>query len=177
MTLRTDFNIAESKYACMNTVNKEIEIEPMRVILVDDDPDDCEIFRVAAKKSGVPINLCVFDGAPRLLNDPFILSKTDVVFLDINMHKMDGKECLKLIRAMDKYSTVPIIMFSTSGYAKDIDDAFQLGATYYLQKPHSILSLIKTLNIILSRKISFDYNSARESFYLNKKLKEEFGVI
>ena len=58
----------------------------------------------------------------------------DIIFLDINMPRKDGKTCLKEIREIEELKKVPVIMFSTSSHPTDIAETFKNGANLYISK-------------------------------------------
>jgi CheY-like chemotaxis protein len=78
-----------------------------------------------------------------LLKDPSITP--DYIFLDLNMPRMDGKECLKEIRKRNHLKEIPVIIFTTSAAEKDKDEAKRLGATSFITKPPLIDTLAQKL--------------------------------
>ena len=74
----------------------------------------------------------------------------DIIFLDINMPRKDGKECLKEIKKDENLKDIPTVMFTTSDNEKDIDDAFKAGANLYVQKPGSFRGFVNLLKKIFS---------------------------
>lgn len=117
-------------------------------LMVDDDIDDQEIFSIALSDLGIPVN-CVFafDGveAVKLLEeDPDFYP--DIIFLDFNMPKMNGTQCLVRLKNMERLNTTPIIVFSTSSEKKLENEVHQGGATAYFTKPSSISELTKKLS-------------------------------
>jgi CheY-like chemotaxis protein len=120
---------------------------PKRVFLIDDDEDDRLFFNMALNglEYGGEIS-CHQDGEAAL--EQFSNKNTpvpDIIFLDWNMPKLDGRQCLAAIREIPLYNSLPIIIISTSSAIQDIQDAHRLGATYFLSKPGSILELQKRL--------------------------------
>lgn len=124
----------------------------MIVLVVDDDPDDQEIF-CEALKSIDPTITCVIanDGIEALeyLNQNRFLP--DLVFLDINMPRMNGRECLTLIKADPKFDDITIVMYSTAVSPAGVDTFKSMGAIF-LQKPSNILDLVMSLMEILKSK-------------------------
>lgn len=133
----------------------------MKYFLIDDDEDDREIFSLAlstSNPSSTYITATNGEDALRILEDQpdFI---PDFIFLDLNMPFMDGRSCLKELKKISKLRDVPIIMFTTSSYTKDIEDTLKLGASHYLIKPTSLNSLVAIL-------ISF-FEGKRNTYQLN----------
>jgi CheY-like chemotaxis protein len=133
----------------------------MKCFLIDDDEDDREIFSLAlstANSSSTYVTATNGEDALRILEDqPDYIP--DFIFLDLNMPFMDGRSCLKELRKISKLRDVPVIMFTTSSYTKDIEDTLKLGASHYLIKPSSLNGLVEIL-------ISF-FEGNRTSYQLN----------
>lgn len=118
-------------------------------LLIDDDKDDQEIFKLALQDINQDvICLTADDGAEGLKilqsNESFAPS---YIFLDLNMPRMTGKDCLSEIKKDTRLAGIPVVIYSTSSDPKDISDSKSLGASDYIIKQFSITSL-KT---ILSR--------------------------
>lgn len=124
--------------------------------LIDDDPDDREIFAMALEDAHKSYN-CVtakngVDALEKLnSNEKFV---PDYIFLDLNMPMLSGKECLKELKKISRLSHVPVIIYSTSSYEKDIEETKQLGASYFLTKPSSIKVLTDILTRIIEKQDS-----------------------
>jgi CheY-like chemotaxis protein len=73
-----------------------------------------------------------------------------VIFLDLNMPRKNGFDCLKEMRRTPKLKDIPVVIFSTSCAMDVIDRTYQEGANYYVCKPNSFLNLIKAINNIFS---------------------------
>jgi DNA-binding response OmpR family regulator len=127
--------------------------EKITCFLIDDDEDDQEIFTLALNNIDEAIS-CVTanDGIDALnklsLNDNFT---PDFIFLDLNMVRMNGRECLVEIKKIQRLQQVPIIIYSTSSEQKDISETKELGATDYIVKPPSMTQLEKRLEQVLRR--------------------------
>jgi CheY-like chemotaxis protein len=115
-------------------------------LLIDDDVDDQEIFMLALTQIGDQFNcLAVNNGYEALqqLKKQSILP--DYIFLDLNMPRMNGKECLKELKKNDRLTNIPVIIYSTSSSLNDINDTRRLGAADFITKPFSIKDLIDAL--------------------------------
>lgn len=121
----------------------------MIVLHVDDDPDDSSLFCEAVKEAAPSYQCLVADSAASALE---ILSDRqqipDYIFLDMNMPKMNGLECLKLIKNNHALNHIKVIMYSTSSDPANIKEFKQLGAGF-LAKPASFDTLVKHLTNIL----------------------------
>jgi CheY-like chemotaxis protein len=120
---------------------------PKRVFLIDDDEDDRLIFSLALDGLNYKGEILYYqDGNTALAK--FSQDNTplpDIIFLDWNMPKLDGRQCLIAIKNLPHYSSLPIIITSTSTAIEDKEDALRLGATYFISKTNSILELQRRL--------------------------------
>lgn len=120
-----------------------------KFLLVDDDTDDAFLFREALDRIDSVECFTAENGLElfTLLSEHNI-NKSDVIFLDINMPMMDGWECLRKLKNSADYSSIPIIMYSTSSAKRDIEMAYRLGAQLFLTKPEDFRELFKILEIV-----------------------------
>jgi CheY-like chemotaxis protein len=119
--------------------------------LIEDDPDDQEIFIMALSAIDKDIDCTIFnDGVEALENFSNLNGQSpDFIFIDVNMPRMNGVECLKEIRKLERFVNTRVIMFSTSSDAKIINTAKELGANGFIVKPPSISSLQQKLQEII----------------------------
>jgi CheY-like chemotaxis protein len=123
----------------------------MKCLLIDDDADDRNIFEhVAAQINGLTNIVTVADGttALRMLMDGSW--KPDLIFLDLNMPKMDGKQFLSSIKNEPGLSGIPVIIYSTSNSKQDKIETEKLGACGYLIKPFDISDLKQGIQHVLN---------------------------
>jgi CheY-like chemotaxis protein len=111
-------------------------------LLIDDDIDDREIFELAAGQADQSVK-CVFakDGVDALEQLTHVAFIPQYIFLDLNMPRMSGKQCLAEIRKITRLDDVPVIIYSTSGDNREFEEVRKLGATDYLVKQPSISAL------------------------------------
>jgi CheY-like chemotaxis protein len=118
--------------------------------LVDDDADDRLIFTMALGCLHSKIEcITAKDGEEALemlKNETFT---PDFIFLDLNMPRVDGKECLVQIRKMERLQKVPVYIYSTSLQEKDREETLSLGATGYFIKPYSTTALVNMFSKII----------------------------
>ena len=120
------------------------------VFLVDDDMDDQEIFALALAEVDNSI-ACVMakngmDALTQLRESRF---RPDCIFLDLNMPRMNGKQCLKEIKSHADLTMIPVIIYSTSSETRDIEETKALGAMAFIIKPPRIQELVDSLHHIL----------------------------
>jgi CheY-like chemotaxis protein len=120
-------------------------------LLADDDLDDASLFQDALMEVDNSIGFQYAKDGQETLN---ILkegnsSLPDIIFLDLNMPRMDGKECLKQLKQDTELSRIPVIMYTTSSQAKDIEETMMSGALCFITKPSSMNELKKILFTII----------------------------
>ena len=114
------------------------------ILLVEDNPDDAELTRIAFEEAGSPHLIDhVADGAEAL---DYLFGRgrhaarasvalPAVVLLDLNLPKLGGREVLQALRAEPRMRGLPVVVLTTSAEPFDIDDVYALGANSYIQKP------------------------------------------
>lgn len=119
--------------------------------LIDDDKDDQEIFMLALEDMNISVScITANDGNEALVHltkDESFLP--DFIFLDLNMPRINGKQCLAEIKKMGHLKDVPVIIYSTSSAQKDKTETEMLGATAFITKPSSISEFTKILSFYL----------------------------
>jgi CheY-like chemotaxis protein len=122
-------------------------------LLADDDTDDKTLFCEALAEADPKI-IChtAADGKEALsLLSKSSIAEPNIIFLDINMPVMDGWQCLSRLKEDKNYKDIPVIMYSTSSYQRDIDLALQGGAFCFLTKPSDYRELRSILRLIVSK--------------------------
>lgn len=126
--------------------------ESLNVLLADDDTDDCTFFRSALGELSIATNLkLVHDGEQLMsyLSDATV-QLPNVLFLDLNMPRKNGVECLTEITQNDKLKNIPVVMFSTF-YSKDtINTLFKIGARVYIRKTSDLAQLKQVIHHAIS---------------------------
>ena len=91
----------------------------------------------------------------------------DILFLDLNMPRKNGLECLTEIKQLEEYKNLPVIIFSTSLDRDIVDLVYGKGAVYYIQKPGEFSKLKKVIGSALSIASESNFKQpARENFIL-----------
>ena len=119
-------------------------VRVLSVLLVDDDEGDLLMITEALDASGPPHEIhVVHDGVEAL---EFLrrtgrhegAPRPDVVLLDLNMPRMDGRETLAAIKGDDALKAIPVVILTTSGAAPDIVASYQHRANAYVTKPFGL---------------------------------------
>jgi two-component system, chemotaxis family, response regulator Rcp1 len=128
---------------------------PIDVLLVEDSPGDVRLTQEALRDSQRVIHLHVaFDGieAMTFLKREGVHTRAprpDLILLDLNLPRMDGREVLARIKADENMRTIPTIVLTTSEAEADITKSYQLQANCFLTKPvqlDAFESLVKSIN-------------------------------
>ena len=111
-------------------------IHPIHIILADDDPDDVLLFREALEEIHLPLLLTIVSDGEQLITLLKELQPLpDILFLDLNMPKKNGFDCLSAIKQMATLHRLPVVIFSTSHEITMINQLYLKGAHFYIQKP------------------------------------------
>src|SRR5690606_2754627 len=114
------------------------------ILLVEDNPDDVELTRIAFEEAKVANRLMVVrDGAEALDyifargthadRDPDDLPS--IVLLDLNLPKVDGREVLQAIREVERIRSLPVVVLTTSAEPCVVEASYALGVNSYIQNP------------------------------------------
>lgn len=119
------------------------------VFLIDDDVDDREIFALALAEIDDSIS-CVTaaNGVEALFRLKESSVKPDCIFLDLNMPRMNGKQCLKEIKTHADLIDIPVVIYSTSSEPRDIEETKSLGAAAFITKPPRIQELVNSIQSV-----------------------------
>ena len=140
----------------------------IHIILADDDEDDILFFTDAFDELKINTKVNTFKDGEELMNylntDDAVMP--NVLFLDLNMPKKTGIECLKEIKANNKMSGIAIAIYSTSASEEDIEKTFVLGANIYIKKPGDFKKLKKVLSEVVSINWQYHTNSLNKDNFL-----------
>ena len=120
---------------------------PIRCLIAEDDVDDQEIFSIAISELDQSYE-CTYtlngiDALERLNHDTLL---PHYIFLDLNMPRMNGIQCLAEIKKQEHLAHIPVVIYSTSSGQSFIDDALRHGAATFITKPSRISDLVTLLN-------------------------------
>ncbi|NIJ52965.1 response regulator [Dyadobacter arcticus] len=122
----------------------------IKVMLIDDDADDREIFFEAVLEIG-PLAECILANTATRALEQLTASGTglpDIIFLDVNMPVIDGWQCLGLLKGKAAFKNVPVILYSTSSHQLERQKASALGAVGLMKKPVDFEELKEGLRAI-----------------------------
>jgi chemotaxis family two-component system response regulator Rcp1 len=145
---------------------------PIEVLLIEDSPGDVRLTKEAFRSANPSINLHVAsDGveAMAFLKKEGIhaqVPRPDLILLDLNLPRMDGREVLARIKEDDKLKTIPTVILTTSDAEVDIAKSYQLQANCYLNKPvqlEAFENLVKSINDFWLKEVKLPKQSLIES--------------
>lgn len=142
----------------------------LQILLADDDEDDRLFFKEALEDIKIKsVVTMVNDGIELMdyLTQPNNL-RPDVVFLDLNMPRKNGIQCLEEIRNNKELKDLTVAIYSTSGAERDIEETFVKGANVYIKKPNDFTTLKKVVEEAM--RINWQYHTSglnKDTFILS----------
>ena len=127
---------------------------PIEILLVEDNPGDVRLTREALKEGKVYSNLhTVKDGVEameflRRQGRYSSVPRPDIILLDLNLPKKDGREVLQEIKADDSLKRIPVVVLTTSKAEEDVFRSYSLHANCYVTKPVDLEKFIKVVQSI-----------------------------
>ncbi|MDZ8240443.1 MAG: response regulator [Nostoc sp. ChiQUE01a] len=127
---------------------------PIEVLLVEDNPGDAQLTRIALEDSKISIHLNVVeDGVEAMAflrkQEKYVqAAHPDIVLLDLNLPKKDGREVLAEIKADENLKRIPVVVLTTSQAEEDILKAYNLSANCYITKPVDFDQFVKIVKSI-----------------------------
>jgi two-component system, chemotaxis family, response regulator Rcp1 len=147
-----------------------INPRPVEILLVEDNQGDIRLTMEALKDGKVLNNMTVVgDGVEALTylkkeNQYASAITPDIIFLDLNLPRKDGREVLAEIKADEKLKRIPVVVLSTSGAEEDIIKTYNLHANCYISKPVDIdqfLEIVKAIDYFWFIGVTLPYNDVR----------------
>ncbi len=148
-----------------------MENQHINVLLADDDEDDRLFFKEAFKEIKIKTIVKTVNDGEELMH---LLAKDGnelphILFLDLNMPRKSGIDCLVEIKRSDHLKDIPVAIYSTSASEEDIEDTFVKGANVYIKKPSDFGTLKKILEEVIT--INWQYHTSglnRDIYLLNR---------
>jgi chemotaxis family two-component system response regulator Rcp1 len=127
---------------------------PIEILLVEDNPGDARLTREALRDAKVRNNLHVApDGVEALAflrrqGKHATAPKPDLILLDLNLPKKDGREVLEEVKGDEQLRHIPIVILTTSQAERDIAESYRLRANAYVTKPVDLEQFLKVVQSI-----------------------------
>jgi CheY-like chemotaxis protein len=127
---------------------------PVEILLVEDNPGDVDLTVEALKEGRIANHLNVVDDGVEAL--AYLRRqgryreavRPDLILLDLNLPKMDGREVLSAIKSDPSLKTIPVVVLTTSEAEQDIVKSYELHANCYVTKPVDLSQFIKVVRSI-----------------------------
>lgn len=133
------------------------QIQPITILMADDDPDDRLLAQNAFKVSRLANDLRLVVDGEELMDylrrrgkyaDPELSPRPGLILLDLNMPRKDGREALAEIKADPDLQTIPVVVLTTSKADEDIYRSYAVGASSFITKPVSFEGLVDVIRTV-----------------------------
>ncbi|HEX8378306.1 MAG TPA: response regulator [Pedobacter sp.] len=127
------------------------------ILIAEDDADDRLMIKEAFLENNMPAGIVFFENGAELLDYLYSLDDgsertlPDLILLDLNMPKMDGKTVLSKLKVHNLYSEIPIVILTTSRSKEEEENVLGMGASGFYTKPSSFTELVNITASISSR--------------------------
>ena len=135
---------------------KTAEVRPIEILLVEDSPSDAEFTAEALKEAKVRNHLSLVEDGVQAME--FLhrqgrytqAPRPDLIMLDLNLPRKDGREVLAELKADEKLKTIPVVVLTTSSAEQDVLRAYNLHANCYITKPVDFNQFLEVVRSIES---------------------------
>jgi CheY-like chemotaxis protein len=127
------------------------------ILIADDDAEDCLLLAEAVREAGLAHRICTVPDGEALLDylggcDRYQTAqpspRPDLILLDLNMPRRDGREALRLLKQDQRLRRIPVVVLTTSTAPTDIAMAYEAGASSYLSKPATFQGWIELVGLL-----------------------------
>ncbi|ATD66448.1 MULTISPECIES: response regulator [Luteimonas] len=127
------------------------------ILLIEDNPDDAELTRIAFSEAGIDSQLVVVGDGAEALDYLFARGAHEarnaadlpsIVLLDLNLPKLDGREVLQALRANPATRGLPVVVLTTSTEPFDVEASYALGVNSYIRKPVDFKKFVEVVKQI-----------------------------
>jgi len=120
------------------------QYNPFRILIADDDTDDVQLTKDCFSETKLPVHVSdVSDGQVLMdhLSEINVKNSSNklpqLILLDLNMPRKSGFEALQELKQHDLFKKIPVVIFTTSKASRDIELAYELGASCFVSKPNT----------------------------------------
>ena len=111
-----------------------MSLEPMRILVIEDDPIDFSLVKKGFEGVDAPVELFHCPSADRVL-EMLEVRACKIVLLDLSLGRDTGMDVLRSIRADKRFAALPVIVLSSSSNHRDVAEGYAAGANAYVEKP------------------------------------------
>jgi chemotaxis family two-component system response regulator Rcp1 len=125
----------------------------LRILVIEDCPSDVRLIREALKETPIPVQITVAqDGVEAMAylrsSETGVNSRPDIVLLDLNLPKKNGREVLAEVKSSPGLKQIPVLVMTSSRADEDISQAYALNANCYITKPGDLTEYIHVVRAI-----------------------------
>lgn len=131
------------------------EEQQLAILIADDNPGDRTLIETAFKESGIKHRLYFAEDGQELINymnESHVYSDVNkshwLVVLDLKMPRLNGMDTLKIIKGDRRFKQIPVVVLTSSGLDKDINDSYQLGANSFFTKPNDYKGFLELAKLL-----------------------------
>jgi CheY-like chemotaxis protein len=130
------------------------EVQPIRLLMAEDDKEDQLLVRKAFEASHLANEMDIVENGEELLDylnkrGPYAGKRLpDLILLDLNMPRKDGREALEEIKSDSRFHQIPIVVLTTSSADEDIVRSYDLGVNSYIEKPVTFGKLVEVIRAL-----------------------------
>jgi len=127
----------------------------INILIIDDDDDDSDFLRDAIHQISPGTNCTLVSSSTEALQDLKTkkIPRPDLIFLDLNMPRINGMQCLKELKSDPDSSEIPVAIYTTSKLHADHLESLTLGAVHFITKPSSFRHLCKIITDIFAKEL------------------------
>lgn len=133
------------------------EIQPITILMADDDPDDRLLTEQALQESRLANPVFFVEDGEELMDylyrrgkfsEPHAAPRPGLILLDLNMPRKDGREALAEIKSDPSLRSIPVVVLTTSKADEDVLRSYNLGASSYITKPVTFDALVEVVGAL-----------------------------
>jgi CheY-like chemotaxis protein len=124
-------------------------MKKIRILLIEDDADDIDLLREAFDMNNIQCHIDVVKEGDLAI--PFLQGTEDlpdIIVMDLNLPKLHGRELMTQLKASEAFSTIPLVVLTTSSLEDDINFSYRIGASEFITKPNTIEGFNLAVNTI-----------------------------
>ncbi len=145
-----------------------MDTQPLYILLAEDDESDRRNFTEALAESKVRTSVQTVNDGVELMD--YLRNEKnqlpDLLFLDLNMPRKNGLECLREIKSHIRLRDISVAIYSTSSSEADIEETFRSGANVYIKKPNDFAQLKESLNRVVRDAKAYQNPPYNKSLFL-----------
>jgi CheY-like chemotaxis protein len=155
-------------FSFFNMHSDRMNLEKLEILLADDDLDDCLFFREAVAELEILVRLTATHDGEQLMEflNNTKLALPHVLFLDLNMPRKNGFECLAEIKNNLNLIHLPVIVFSTSFEQDVVNQLYLGGAQFFIRKPANFSQFKKIIKLALSIIATGKWTKPNKDFFV-----------